>query len=182
MPSKIYKPEKKKEYYLNNKEEISKKRKQHYLKNRDKIRQRQKQYCERNKELIQRLNREYRNNNLKQIAENNRIYFRNRYRSDIQYRLKNILRARLNAAVKGNFRSGSAVRDLGCTIEKFKRYLESLFKSGMSWGNYGSLWQIDHIISLSSFDLTDRGQLLSACNYKNLQPMFSVDNLRKSDR
>ena len=52
----------------------------------------------------------------------------------------------------------------------------------MTWGNYGTFWHIDHIKPLSSFDLTDRKQLLEACNYKNLQPLLVFDNLSKGDK
>ena len=38
---------------------------------------------------------------------------------------------------------------------------------------------IDHIEPLCSFDLTDREQLLKACHYTNLRPLFKEDNLKK---
>ena len=107
-----------------------------------------------------------------------RAYEKRKLSNDIQYRLACRLRRRLSQALKGIYKSGSAVHDLGCSIEKFKVYLESLFQSGMSWDNYGE-WHIDHIIPLSKFDLTDREQLLKACHYTNLQPLWAEDNLRK---
>lgn len=85
------------------------------------------------------------------------------------------LRDRLRKAIKGNYKSGSAVRDLGCSVDYLKVHLETQFRSGMSWQNYGNKhgqWSIDHIIPLSSFDLTDREQCLKACHYTNLQPLW----------
>jgi hypothetical protein len=53
----------------------------------------------------------------------------------------------------------------------------------MSWDNWTTDgWHIDHIKPLASFDLTDRQQLLLACHYTNLQPLWAIDNLSKGDR
>jgi hypothetical protein len=54
-------------------------------------------------------------------------------------------------------------------------------ETGMSWANYG-LWQIDHIQPLVAFDLTDREQFLKACNYTNLQPLWTIENLSKRSK
>lgn len=52
----------------------------------------------------------------------------------------------------------------------------------MSWENHGSIWHIDHIRPLASFDLTNKEDVKIACNYKNLQPLFKEENIRKSDK
>ena len=105
-----------------------------------------------------------------------------RYQNNIQANLATTLRNRFNRAVKSEWKKGSAVRDLGCTITEFKIYLESKFQDGMSWENKGrGGWHIDHMIPLSAFDLTDREQVKEACHYKNLQPLWEVDNLIKGN-
>ena len=110
-------------------------------------------------------------------------YYNNRRKTDIQFKLQAILRSRLYSAVKDNRKKGSAVKDLGCTIEQLKQHLESKFQPGMSWDNHTlDGWHIDHIKPLSSFDLSDRKQLLEACHYTNLQPLWAKDNLTKSDK
>ncbi len=98
------------------------------------------------------------------------------------YKLKSILRSRLNNAIKNNYKSGSFVADLGCSVDFLKTYLESQFQPGMTWNNHTIKgWHIDHIIPLSSFDLTNREELKKACHYTNLQPLWSKDNWKKGD-
>ncbi len=94
--------------------------------------------------------------------------------------LKRNLRSRLNKAMKNHHKTGSAVDDLGCSIEKFKEYIESQWQGNMSWDNYGLHgWHIDHIKPLSKFNLSDPKELKVACHYNNLQPLWAKDNLAK---
>lgn len=104
--------------------------------------------------------------------------YRNSYFTDVKFRLAVVLRSRLRMAIKNNQKVGSAVRDLGCTISELKYYLEGKFQDGMTWENYGN-WHIDHIIPLAFYDLTNREQLLQACHYTNLQPLWAEENLNK---
>jgi hypothetical protein len=91
------------------------------------------------------------------------------------------LRIRINQIVKGKVKFGSAVRDLGCSIEFFMGYMEAKFKEGMNWDNHGIRgWHIDHITPLCSFDLTDKKEFLNAVHYTNLQPLWWYENLNKS--
>jgi hypothetical protein len=105
-------------------------------------------------------------------------------KTDVQYRLRCNLRNRISCALKAinKDRTVSHVRDLGCTIEELRRFLEVQFHSGMSWDNYGTLWHIDHIFPLNSFDLSDEAQQKKAVHYLNLQPMLAEINLRKGSK
>ena len=113
------------------------------------------------------------------------MYRKNRLKNDIEFRIRDSLRKRLSTAIRNCQKSGSAVRDLGCSIEDLKDRLESQFQPGMSWDNWGrgkDCWHIDHIIPLSSFNLEDREEFLKACHYTNLQPLWEVDNLKKGSK
>lgn len=113
--------------------------------------------------------------------EKQREYELNKFRTDPNYKLARLLRARLNKIIK-HVKTGSAVQDLGCSIPEFRMYVEQLWKSGMTWENYGSEWHLDHIKPLASFDLSDRAQFLEACNWKNLQPLWAMENLVKGKK
>ena len=92
-----------------------------------------------------------------------------------------MIRSRLHDALKNNYKSGFTVDTVGCNIKSLKQYLESKFQPGMSWENQGQ-WHLDHIIPLSSFDLSDKRELKRACHYTNLQPMWARDNLKKNNK
>lgn len=152
-------------------------------------------YC---RQCQKKINTNYRNNNRKFInerhlihRENNRDkitarsveYKRKKRKTCVKYKLSDNLRSRFKRAFKNNAKTGSAVEDLGCSIDMLKVYLESLFKPGMSWNNYGLKgWHIDHIIPLAHFDLTDIEEVKKACHYTNLQPLWAKDNLKKNKR
>lgn len=118
---------------------------------------------------------------LKAWRSRNPNYDKNKRRSCIQTLLRHNLRTRLRMAVANNAKCGSAVRDLGCSIAELKVWLESQFHPGMTWENYGE-WHIDHRLPLASFDLTRREEVLIACNWQNLQPLWALDNLSKGAR
>ena len=152
-----------------------------YSNNRDKRLEYHKEYNINNKDVVAKKDKKYYDKHKSEIIKRHIKYNNKRNKIDIKFNLSNKLRWRLNRAIKGNYKSGSAVSDLGCSIEFLKQYLESKFKDGMSWSNYGQ-WHIDHIYPLSKVDLTDRDQFLKACNYSNLQPMWAKDNISKGNK
>ena len=107
---------------------------------------------------------------------------RKRYRANVQYRIQKVIRARLRPLLIGKIKAGSAVDDLGMSISNFRMHIESLWVPEMSWENYGSLWDLDHIFPLSKSDLTDRVQFLAVCNWRNYRPLWEIDNHAKKAR
>ncbi len=85
-----------------------------------------------------------------------------------------ISQKRCNGAVK----SAKTIELLGTSIDTVYKHLEAQFKDGMTWENYGK-WHVDHILPCSSFDLTKPEEQLKCFNYKNLQPLWAIDNLKK---
>jgi hypothetical protein len=173
-------------YYLRNSSKIILRVSNYNKSNMDKTRRRIRQYYKNNSvKIISRAAQWRKNNPDKAKAISRRYkhksnYDLNRLHTNIQAHLAHNLRIRLRKAIQNNQKSGSAVRDLGCTVPELIQHLESQFQPGMSWTNYGfNGWHIDHIIPLDSFDLTDRPQFLQACHYTNLQPLWKADNLSK---
>jgi len=170
-----------KKYRKEHKEEIKIYIKKYYKEHKEERRK----YKEEHKEEIKKSKKKYNQEHKKEINNRNKKYITRRKKVDIQYKLAISLRCRLGIALKKRYKSGSAVKDLGCSIEYLKKHLESQFLPGMSWNNWGNKerdWSIDHVKPLSKIDLTDREQFLMACHYTNLQPMWHIDNMKKGNR
>ena len=69
------------------------------------------------------------------------------------------------------------------TLEELIIHLESKFKDGMTWTNYGE-WHVDHIKPMSSFNIINStdSEFLVCWSLDNLQPLWGGDNLSKGSR
>ena len=157
-----YRKEHHKEYY---KDKIKEHKKEYYKENKDKIIERQKEYDKENKDKINKRQKEY---------------IKSRRLSDSLFRMKCNLRSRTSKAFKykGYSKNTKTQEMLGVDWETAKKHIERQFTKGMNWSNQGD-WHIDHIIPLSSANTEER--LKKLCHYTNLQPLWAVDNLIKSD-
>jgi len=151
------------------KEELAEYKHNWYLKNIEKRKfQERERYKKKRKHILLKVN-EYR---------------RNRFKTDIPFKLLYNLRHRCQQAITKGYKSASTIELLGASIDVVKQHLESLFKEEMTWDNYGfgkRNWHIDHIRPCASFDLTDPVQQKQCFNYKNLQPLWQEENLSKND-
>lgn len=110
------------------------------------------------------------------------IYMRKRRHSDVGFKLITNLRRRLRRILLGQVKTGSSIRDLGCSPTELRYYLEQRFLPGMTWENYGQIWYMDHIIPLSFFDLQNETEFKMAVRYQNLQPLWARENIQKGNR
>jgi hypothetical protein len=89
------------------------------------------------------------------------------------------LHCRLYIAVKEKV--GNTMKLTGCSKEELFTFLEAEFEPEMTWDNYGK-WHIDHIRPCASFNLEDPEEQRKCFHWTNLQPLWAVDNIRKSDK
>lgn len=156
-------------YYWNNKEKVQLKNSKCYVKFRDTRIKNSLQYYEDNKETI-----------IKRATK----YTIERHNSDPQFRLARNLRSRLYNAIKNNNKTGSAVQDLGMPIPAFLCYLNlgCIDRYGEPYTGNEHKYHLDHIVPLSSFDLSDREQLLKAVKWDNIQVLTARENISKGAR
>lgn len=141
------------------------------------------EYREKNPERSRLNYKKYYYNNLKHVRSLKASYKLKMHSANPSAKLAAYYRKRVYSALKKceNTIKYKTQDILGCDYTFLKSYLESLFKPGMSWENYGQ-WHVDHIISCCTFNLTDESQLKKCFNYKNLQPLWAKDNLIKSKK
>lgn len=182
-----------KERYSKNLEKMKVKNKKYREKNKEILNIQSKKYYKNNKDKITKQKRTYNKENKKAINTYKREYKNNRYKTDIQFRLKENISARIRTSIKKSksLKKNRTNELIGCTIPQLRLHLESRFLPTMSWENYGTEWHIDHMKPCSSFDLTDIEQQKLCFHYTNLQPLWAttriiddieyIGNLNKGD-
>lgn len=157
--------------------------KKYYITHKKQIQQKSKEHRESNLEYYKDYNKEYgqKSENKKRRNKRQKI----RYDTDINFKIKVTLRNRIWDVLNRKPKNERTLELLGCSIEELKKYLQSQFTRGMNWDNHGKghgKWNIDHIQPCNSFDFSDSKQQELCFNYKNLQPLWSLDNIQKSDK
>jgi len=166
-----------KEYYQANKEHRIEQMKEYRKAKKEKI----KEYYQDNKERFKEYTKEYRKANKERINEYINEYHKERRLKDPLFKMRVNLRCRTSNAFKnkGYNKSTKTQEMLGVDWEVCKANIERQFTKGMSWENQGD-WHIDHIIPLASANTEQ--ELKKLCHYSNLQPLWAVDNLMKSNK
>ena len=104
-------------------------------------------------------------------------------KTNIQHRTARLFRNRMREALRlqlaGKHRHAKELA--GCSWGYLVQHIQSQFRSGMTWENHGTYWQIDHIRPCASFDLKQPEEQDKCFHYTNLQPLTTIENQIKSD-
>lgn len=93
----------------------------------------------------------------------------------IKDRLSNRLRELLSK--QGKQKKNSITAYMGCSPKEMTTHVESQFRDGMKWDNYGvNGWHLDHIIPCERFDLTREDHCMACFNWRNIRPLWGSDN------
>jgi len=164
--------------YAETAKELNKKR---YIEKRGEILAKTAEYKKNHAEFYKNYFKSYYEKHKTEIKISVRENSKKRKKDDVSYKILCNCRTRIYKAVKGINRSERTIELIGCSIEKLMEHLESQFKPGMTWENYGK-WHIDHIRPCASFDLSDPEQQKDCFNWKNLQPLWAEENFTKHAR
>jgi len=166
------------QYWITNKEQLNDLAKERYASNPEPYLQRSKEQKKRLGDKYKEYLKEYRKKNRKRLAK----YDLNRYHTDIQRKIRHLIGSGIRKRLNGQIKKSKSIDYIGCSWDELKHHLESNFSDGMTWENLGKIWHIDHIKPCAAFDFSDEIQIKQCFNFSNLQPLFVVDNLKKSDR
>ena len=99
-------------------------------------------------------------------------------KTDLNFKLACTLISRINKAFKSqNVTKTNKTFDLiACSHSIFQRRIIQQIYGNKSPENYGSVWQIDHCLSIATFNLLDENPMKKSSNWINLRPMYSKEN------
>jgi len=166
---------------LDNKEKIKIYQKKYRKEHKEQAKKYMKKYYIKNKHKLIRKSRTYYSQIKNQFTLKRKLYKNLHLKNNIQFKIKENLRKRITNAIKGNIKSLHTMFLIGCEIDYLMYYLQSQFKSDMSWSNYGK-WHIDHIKPCASFDLSKPKEQRKCFHYTNLQPLWAGENIRKGKK
>ena len=124
------------------------------------------------------VNRDWVLNNRKTYVKKNRakinLYQKKRRDSDLNFELAHNIRVRTDKAFKSqNVRKTNKTFDLlGCSHSFFKSWIIHQLYGSMTVENHGTVWQIDHCLAVTSFNLLDENDMKKCFNWVNLRPMY----------
>lgn len=164
-----------KQYYLEHKTSVTARHKLYKINNKDIIRQKERErYYTIPKEQRQAKARAYRLANIDYIKE------KDKQRHE-QNKLNRNLSTAIYMALKGA-KAGRHWEDLvDYNLQQLKEHLENQFTPEMNWNNYGSYWEIDHIIPQNTFNFeTENDKDFKICwSLANLRPLEKIANRRR---
>ena len=154
-------------------------------KNKEKLSKNHKIWSKKNREHLREYHAKWREENREDLNEYKRIYEKTKKDTDPSYRLACYTRTAIYTCLKERdiTKYKNTFDLLPYSLEELITHLESKFKEGMTWDNYGE-WHVDHIKPMVSFNIqSPEDKSFQECwSLSNLQPLWGRENLSKGSR
>jgi hypothetical protein len=139
-----------------------------------------------NSEKVKEYGKKYRKENSEKVKKYQRKYQLKKLHTIPHYKLKCNISTLIYIKLKKRLSSKkgeSTWNFLPYSVEDLMQHLEKLFRTGMTWNNYGE-WHIDHKKPESLFNYSSvKDKEFQECwALKNLQPLWAKDNQKKSNK
>lgn len=147
---------------------------------KDKYNAQKREYYNKNREELLKNMKQYRENNREKLNEWKNEYNKSRRKTDAQFLAKCRLRCLIYNSIR-LYGKGAIVEKsnkYGLNLNEIARYLNNTIPEDFNNIKY----HIDHIIPVSSFDLTKKEEVKKAFDISNLQWLTAEENIRKSNR
>lgn len=130
-----------------------------------------------NKEKQSQSSKKYWSNNPKKL----KLKYQNQAKNTNR-RIRDSLNHRISGALKtSNLSKNNMTHEyIGCSIAFLKEWLKFQFQENMSFDNYGE-WHLDHVKPCSLFDFNKKTDITECFHWTNLQPLWSIDNIKKGN-
>lgn len=158
-------------------------RRNYYLDNKDEILIKCKEFRENNKDYTKSYKKMYYSKNREKLIKYSTDFHLNRMKNDTLYKFGANIRCLIKNSIKnkGYKKNTKTEKILGIDILGFSKYIESMFEPWMTWDNHGIYngdldygWDIDHIIPISSS--VNEEDVIKLNHYTNLQPLCGYTN------
>ncbi len=117
-------------------------------------------------------------------AKVDRRKYEKKKRNNPRWRINKNMAINIYHSLKKDSKAGRHWEDIvGYSEENLRQHLEKQFHLGMTWGNYGTYWQIDHKIPIAAFNFERPEDIdFRKCwGLNNLQPLTTKENMKKRD-
>jgi len=151
--------------------------KNYYDKNKERIKKRNNKYYAKNKKSLKQQRKEYRKNNPEKVKKWKKVTDTTNGKLSWNYRRR----------VRKEIGSGKGwSKLLGCSTEHLKKWFEFNFNIdshiGMSWDNYGTVWEIDHVAPCCMFDMANDEHVAICFSWTNTLPITVAYNQTKNGK
>ena len=142
-----------------------------YQANRDRILAQRANHLQLNLEEISAKRKKYEEDRREKKAAYNAEYQRKRLQNDPLFRFQHNVRALVHCAFTyyGFRKDSKTVEVLGMSFEDFRHYIKTMFKPGWTFENQRTLWDLDHIVPMSTAQTEE--DVIRLNHYTNFQPL-----------
>jgi len=151
--------------------------------NRERHIQNTKDWIAENKEKFKQKQNEWKKNNKGKSRASWRTYARKRAKNK-SWKLSNAISRAISKSIFQGKEGYHWENNVDFTSSELKKQFEKQFEQEMIWNNYGTVWEIDHIIPISVFNFTSYNHIdFKKCwSLKNLRPLRISENRSKGSK
>lgn len=117
------------------------------------------------------------------VRKYQREYSKHKRKTDPRYRFRCIISGGVRRG-HGIKKPASWLKLMPYTLEQLMAHIERQFTGRMTWANHSRLWELDHIVPVSSFNITgfDCPDFYACWALSNLRPLLKKKNQQKGGR